>query len=296
MSIRHHHLSASIAISVTLVTAAFFALLFWFRPWDTPNRVFDTMLDVVTSWRNYALHTTGDVVVKGAQESFGVTYRLDGVVYPRADALANYSFTLNGSGTFRSAQNVRSTFTGTIDARIVAGRAYMRLVDFQLSNDLKPRFQEYVSVYRGVWYRLPEEALGRAVRGDSATLTDFARLMGLIRPLDFGSSRLAVTVGFEPKILAELVQSYVHARGALPPDSVTHQKTGENPTGGQAIWSLDQAGAPGKIDGKFSTDTDALGGSLLTATFSTALTPNTKAELPVAPERPVDYDIRQILR
>lgn len=296
MFTRHHHLSASVAISITIVAAIFFGLLFWFRPWDTPDRAFGVMLAATAGLPRYTVHTTGDAVLRGPKESLGLSYWIDGIAHPRSDALADYSFTINSSGAFRSATNERSTFTSAVDVRIVAGRVYTRLVDFQLSNDLKPRFQDYLSVYRGVWYRLPQDALGRAARGDSATLTDFAKLMGLIHPVTKQSA--TITAALDGALLKEFVNLYVHARGILPPPTATQkaETAGEDVTGGQATWQLAPDGAAHKVDGKFSTTSDALGGSLLTATFSTTFVADEKAALPVTPERPVDYDVRQLLQ
>lgn len=291
---RRHHLTAAALTSITIVGGILLGLALFFRPWETPGYAFRALLDHAAETPGYVVTTTGDLSLKGKTEVTAGTWRLALTAHTNENGSTDYDGVWTGVGSYRVGE-VKSTFRGEIDTRILGKTLYVRLADYDLSEDLRSKWADYLALYRGVWYELPADALADLIRLDADTLTHYFATTGLLVPVQRTPTGddIQITVGLPASKLEPLVHTFVHARGITIPELMTEKPSSENPTGGEVVWRVDSDGAPTRIDGRFSSATDALGGSTLSVTFTGQVTE--KATAISTPDNVKAYDIRKIV-
>ena len=319
-----HHLGFAIVIAIALVGLVFTGIRYM-TSIPEPAAIFAQMLSNTQLLDTSANSTDVQFTLRNTQDtSIGGALRIESVMASPATDHADYASRVSGQINYRSGKT-RHTITGTLEARVIDGRYYLRLEDFQLSNQLREKWEPYLNIFQDSWYLLPADTLNgfAAAGGDTIIAVLFER--GLIEPREahrIDSDTILLSAQLDPAQLVELSHLFLVSNTIAPlPANVPLLQFDEHdePIISPAITEKNAPRAHGNMDitlnatdfiarsirGELMTETAIFGGADLTASwqttfkhFNTAPAPNIPPDAnppsEVVPEGVIEFDLRTL--
>jgi len=319
------HLGFAIVIAIGLVSAIFAGIQYMTRI-PEPEAIFAQMLSNIQLLSTFANSTDVQFTLRNEHDtSIGGTLRIETVTASPAETEADYASRISGQIKYRSGET-RHAITGTLEARVIAGRYFLRLEDFQLSNELQPKWQSYLNIFKNSWYLLPADTLDDFATAGGDTLTAILAGRGALQPSEahrIDRDTILLTAQLDPDELITLSRMFLVSRSIAPPP--TDIQPLQLDADGEALFTtptMTESVAPranGSMDitlnaadfiardirGELMTETAIFGGSDLTASWQTkfknfntapapSMPPDSGPPSEVVPEGVIEFDLRTL--